>query len=402
MSTNYRRWTVLLWCVFAGYLAFIALEYLRGADRAARGERPLYTDFTPTYAASLLLRSHPAEMLYHPATMRAAQTQAAHAAYAGITAQQARNVGFSAWQYPPTFILVALPLALLPYLPALFAWLALTAIPYLAAMARILPPRLAVPMALAAPPTFYNLMYGQTGFLAAGLITLGLLSLKTRPLLAGVFIGLASVKPHLGLLLPFALAAGGHWRSFAAAAATVIALIAASIASFGLEPWYAFIGTLEFQRQGFEVGAYNYRAMATVFASLRLAGLSLATAGWLQAGFGLLVLGVVFHAWRHPHGGMRGDHLRHALLCVATPLALPVAYVYDLVLVAPAIAWLWLDMQDHGTRRRHAAGLLLATGLLLACVPVARQFDVQLGGVALLLLFWLTLARLRLAGESAS
>src|SRR5208337_4793449 len=30
------------------------------------------------------------------------------------------------WYYPPTFLLIVLPLSLLPYLPALFTWLAST------------------------------------------------------------------------------------------------------------------------------------------------------------------------------------------------------------------------------------------------------------------------------------
>ena len=44
------------------------------------------------------------------------------------------------------------------------------------------------------------------------------LLIDTRPRLAGLLLGLLCYKPHLALLAPVALVAGGHWRTFAAAA----------------------------------------------------------------------------------------------------------------------------------------------------------------------------------------
>jgi hypothetical protein len=97
------------------------------------------------------------------------------------------------------FIFAVAPLAYLPYLPSYLLW-------------------------LAAPPVFFNVMYGQTGFLTGGLIGLGLVLLGRRPILAGILVGLASVKPHFGVLIPLALIAGGYWRVFAAVA-TMAAIV---------------------------------------------------------------------------------------------------------------------------------------------------------------------------------
>ena len=66
------------------------------------------------------------------------------------------------------------------------------------------------------------LFFVLSGFLIGGLIALGLTLLSSRPWLAGLLIGLASVKPHFGVLIPLALVAGGYWRSFFSAALTVI------------------------------------------------------------------------------------------------------------------------------------------------------------------------------------
>ena len=46
-----------------------------------------------------------------------------------------------------------------------------------------------------------------------------LVSLDRRPLIAGILFGLMAYKPQFGLMIPIALAAGGYWRSFSAAAA---------------------------------------------------------------------------------------------------------------------------------------------------------------------------------------
>ena len=46
-----------------------------------------------------------------------------------------------------------------------------------------------------------------------------------RPVLAGALLGALVIKPHLALLVPFWLAAGGQWRAFAAAAASAAGLL---------------------------------------------------------------------------------------------------------------------------------------------------------------------------------
>jgi len=165
-----------LWLVVFGYALFVGAKITDGYRDAARGDTPLFTDFTPTYAASMIVRELPAEFVYMQRTMVAAGKEAARRIYGDLTDKQAGVVGFAPWMYPPTFILLVLPLAYLPYLIAWAGWLCVTALPYLLTLRQILPDRLGLPFALAAPPAFFNLMYGQTGFLTAGLIGSGLLA----------------------------------------------------------------------------------------------------------------------------------------------------------------------------------------------------------------------------------
>jgi alpha-1,2-mannosyltransferase len=335
--------------IFIGYLVTVAFIHFDGRQAAERGETPLLTDFTPRYAASMLLRERTAVDLYRPREMYQANLLAAQAAYDGnLNEMQVRAIGFHPWMYPPPFIVLVAPLAYLPYLYAWLAWLALTAIPYLMTMRGILKDHSFWLIALGAPPVFFNIMYGQTGFLIAGLIGLGLVWLRPRPVLAGICLGLASVKPHFGLLIPIALICGAHWKTFWTAVATVIAMVIATILLFGADIWFGFIGTLLSNLRGFEHGIYNWSVMPSVLGALHQAGIDLNWA-WrgqmLATGLALATVGWAW--WWHPARPARLK-LQAAILCAATLLAVPMVYLYDLMLLVPAIAWLWADMRDHG------------------------------------------------------
>ncbi len=373
--------------IFIAYLAVIASMYADGRAAAERGEAPMFTDFTSLYAASMLVRQQPAADLYRPREMYQAGLRAAQAAYGGnLSEKQARAIGMNPWMYPPTFILLALPLAYLSYLPALVAWLALTAVPYLLAMRTILRDRSFWLIALAAPPVFYNLIYGQTGFLVAGLIALGLAWLKPRPILSGICIGLASVKPHFGLLIPIALICGAHWVSFFSAVATIVAAVIVSMLVLGMDPWYGFLGTLFANLRGFELGIYKWWVMPSVTGALHLMGVDLGLASRIQvvATIGAAVA-VGWAWWQAPHRNAP-PALRYAVLCSASLLAVPLVYLYDLVLLVPAIAWLWIDMRDRGYRRWQAAALATACIGLLAAIklgPAGPPYSVLLNGAVL-------------------
>lgn len=390
-----------LWLVVASYAGYIAWQFYQGYVRADNGEMPLYTDYTPTYAASLLAREIPAEFLYVQKAMSEAGQLAAHAMYGGISDRQAHGVGFAPFMYPPTFIPLIAPLAYFPYWLSWFLWLGVTAVPYLAAMRRLLPSPWGWPVALAAPPAFYNVVYGQTGFISGGLIALGLILLRRNPVWAGIFIGLASVKPHLGILLPLAFIAGGQWRAFAAAALTVIITMVVSVLAYGDDPWFAFIGTFLFHMDGFAHGAYNYKPMTTVLATLSMAGAPSGVAWASQYATSAMMAALV--AWVWWRGRNRPDllGLQGAVLCLATPLALPMAYLYDLVLLVPAAAMAWRAMAEQGAPAWEQATLVAGIAALLLVIPVSLSFGVQIGAVLIAGLLVLVVRRYHLALKTA-
>lgn len=248
------------------------------------------------------------------------------------------------WSYPPHIALFVWPLALLPYLPAYALW-CLTGFAALAAAGFAAGLRGAgLLLLLTAPAVALNLLTGQNGFFTAALLTAGLTLLDRRPLLAGVAVGLLSVKPQLGLLMPLLLALTGRWRVVAAAGATVLALAAATGAVHGVDVWTRYVSVaLPVQREVLQrADGIMLAMMPTPFVNMRIAGLSLEAAWTVQ---GVVSAGAAAAvAWTFAE--RRDPVLSLALFVTASFLATPYAFAYDMVVFGGVIALL-TAREDH-------------------------------------------------------
>ena len=344
--------------------------------------KPLGYDFITFYSASEVARDAGAPAVYDLRAMWAAQL-----AIAPGTAQP------YAWHYPPTFLLLVLPLTLLPYFAALAGVLVATLVAYLAVLRRIAPHPLTLMLALAFPATFINLFHGQNGFLNAALFGAALLALKPRPVLAGILFGLLSYKPHLGLLIPLALLAGGHWRAIAAAAVTTIAFAGLSLLAFGSAAWIAFADNTPLLRLVLENGHLPWFKMPTLFAAIRLLGGPVALAYAGQAVAALAAAAAVIWTWRRP----APPPVKAAVLVSAALLASPYSFDYDLTLLGLAVAWLGWSGVKTGFRPGEKAALVAAWLSPALTTPIAAALGLQLGPVVLALLL---LCAVRRAGET--
>ena len=198
-----RGYSLLLILSYAIGLAGLFLTLQNGLDR---DDRPFGSDFAGLYAAGAMVADGTPAAPYDLGAFIARQRE--------LFGAQA--VVFS-WNYPPFFLTVSRALASLPYLPALFVWQGVTLALYLAMLRGWLKPSFALLGGAAFPAVFVTLGHGQVSFLVAALFGGALLALERRPLLAGALFGLIAIKPHFGLLIPFALMASGRWRAFAAA-----------------------------------------------------------------------------------------------------------------------------------------------------------------------------------------
>src|SRR5215469_5349026 len=178
---------------------------------------------------------------------------------------------FTSFVYPPTYLFLTYALGLLPYVVAFAAWVLVTLCLYGGAVYSIIPRPAAVVAAMAPFAVAVNIDFAHNGFITAALIGLSLVFLERRPWLAGVFLGLLTYKPHIGVLFPLALLASRNWRALAGAAlASVILGIAAALA-FGPEGWPSFFHALLDRQSSLSPDTKVALALHSVFGLLRWA-----------------------------------------------------------------------------------------------------------------------------------
>jgi Glycosyltransferase family 87 len=304
--------------------------------------RPLGTDYSNVYAAGTYVDEGQAAVPFDP-----------HRQYEREQAIFGHDTQFYGWHYPPFFLGLAGLLATMPYWLSLAVWQGVTLILYLLAIRGILiPPPLAgevkkewLLLALAYPAVFINLGHGHNGFLTAALFAGALTQLDRRPIVAGILIGLIAYKPQFGLLIPLVLAVSGRWRVFLSAALTVAALALAVTLAFGIDVWTAFFASTKFTRHVvLEDGGTGWYKIQSVFSLVRLWGGGIDLAYAVQGAVTLTVAAAVGWLWRTP----ASFALKAAALLIGTVLATPYVLDYDLMLLAPAIAFLAVDGMERG------------------------------------------------------
>jgi alpha-1,2-mannosyltransferase len=140
-----------------------------------------------------------------------------------------------------------------------------------------------------------------------------------------------------------ALIAGSQWRTVIAAALTGLGLVATTFILFGGGIWSDFLASLPLSREMLDNGLVPYYKMQSIFAALRLLGGPLNLAYSAQALVGVVGATTVAWAWRR-----RTDpDTKNGALLLAIPLATPFILDYDLMLVAPAIAWFAGKVQNR-------------------------------------------------------
>jgi arabinofuranan 3-O-arabinosyltransferase len=271
--------------------------------------------------------------------------------------------GNFAWHYPPPFLFVASLLAMLPYGVAYAGWALASFVPYLVVMRAIVGRGFGLLLAAAFPVVLTNTLVGQNGFLTAALIGATLFLMPVRPVLAGICLGLLSYKPQYGLLFPIVLIAAAQWRVFASAAATTIVLAAVSWLAFGTDSWRAFVEWMPMFSQAFLVeGRAPWGKLQSIFATVRYLGGAEQLAWGLQWILSIAVAVTLALLWRN----RIAYSLKAAALATGILLVTPYLFLYDLMVLAIAIAFLIRIGLRRGFERHELPALALVAILLIA------------------------------------
>jgi len=379
-----ERKTVYLCALVLGSSAFVLLIYVQKIwaeyiDQAPGHPAP-FGDFFALWSYAKIVSAHPATELYDLATL--------HARQVALGMDPGNQNPFP---YPPMFIVLLWPLSLLSLETAYLVWiigtLGLFVWAVVATCSRL--PLCALGV-IVAPASIATISSGQSGFLAAALITAGVRLAGSRPLLGEVLIGILTYKPQLGLLVPIALVSAGYWPAFRAACATALALAVVATLAFGWTVWPAWVSMLPAYAEVFDRQTVQLTIMPTVMANLLMAGVTLPVAKGLQALVAIVVAILVWRCFRRNPG-----RLAAAALLVGTFLATPHALVYDLPMTAAALA-LFIDAHTKtGASFSLAEVLIVVLAFMFPILMIVNGFNAPVSTVPLVLLYSLTLWRQR-------
>ncbi|MGF1501249.1 MAG: glycosyltransferase family 87 protein [Paracoccaceae bacterium] len=244
------------------------------------------------------------------------------------------------WVYPPGFLLAVAPLGLLPFWAAwtVFAWGSVLA--FVAALrpfaGGVTPLLLGIAFA---PGILTALILGQTTlWWFAGLLAALAALRRRKEVLAGVLIGLLTLKPQLGLLIPVALIAGGYWRAVAAASVTALGLAALGTAVVGWNYWPALAEAAAVHRDFLVAIAPDNQLMISPYALMAGIGVPHGPAIGAQWALSAAAALAVFLVWRRAGGSF---DLRVAVLVAGIAVATPYFWYYEGAVLAVISLFLW-------------------------------------------------------------
>lgn len=299
------------------------------------------------------------------------------------------------WHYPPTYQMIVMPLALLPYGLSWLVFVGLGLCLYIATLKPLFDNRLAmgadaICLLLAFPGVFLCVFHGQNSLYSAAIFAGGLLLLERgRPYLAGLVLGVLIYKPQFGVLLPLAFLAAGQWRVFVATGASTLAITALATLVLGTDLWLAFFANAPIVREVMEQGLLPWAKMPSAFIFLRDLGVPQVLAYGAQVLTALAAAGVVCLVWRR----LGATRLAWAVLIAATLLVSPYTFDYEFAILAPVLVIVGSDMTAHGASLREKIVLIGLYVTPLAVASFAQATHLQIGFPLLVIALGLAVQR---------
>jgi hypothetical protein len=186
-------------------------------------------DFTNVWCAGAIARTHQLDVLYSSPLFEA--WKEAHFRHA---------FGIGDWIYPPTILALGYVLSALSLPAAFFVWNIGTFLAIGVILRYLRMPWWVVFLVLFSPAEYRCLCFGQFGGIMGCLTFAGLMIADRRPVLAGFMIGLVTMKPQPGIIVPVAWLAARAWRAMLAAAVTFVVLAMIAVLLLGPQSWVMY------------------------------------------------------------------------------------------------------------------------------------------------------------------
>lgn len=242
------------------------------------------------------------------------------------------------WSYPPHYMLLAAPFGLVGYNWALAIYSGLGLLAYWKVIVSGFGGTGQRVALIAMPTVTVFLLCGQVSAFLAVLLVAIYRTLDRRPMVAGLLIALLTVKPQLGLLIPFFLMMTGRWKVFLWAAAGTVGFIGLSLALHGVELWRYYLtdGIALQSTTMVDSNVVVTGLMPTVFVDMIQLGADRQAAMAAQAAAALVA---VFFMWQTIRA-TRDRFLQFAALLAASFVVTPYLMSYDTLVLGWVMAML--------------------------------------------------------------
>ena len=288
------------------------------------------------------------------------------------TLNSVHNVDPTAWMpwlYPPGFLLLVTPLGTMSFGTSwiLFSLISVAAVAF--ALRPFTFPSVPLLILCVLAPAFVTaLVNGQNSLLWVAGFTAAMWALKTeRPIIAGIFIGMLTLKPQLGLLIPIALVAIGAWRTILAATVTTVLISALPTMLYGWEYWVDLAENMSLHSDKVQQNLDSLPHLVSVFSLFSTLGMEIETAltaQWISAAISAVL---VFVTWRLATVSL---DLKCAMLLAATMISVPYLWLYEAALFVP----LGLFMLRGGALNFNIPGIIFMFALWIGAFPIIVGF----------------------------
>ena len=368
------------------FVLFVSIYLVRVMWASHEYLTPLAVDFVPFWSASQLALHGHAVDAYNFAVLHEVETAAL-----------SHPAGILLWLYPPSFLLVVYPFALLPWKIAATIFLGVTYLMFIKAMHCIVDRKETMMVAAAFPGAILVVLAGQNGLLTASLVAFGLVALPRRPVLAGVCFGIVCVKPQLAVLLPFALLCSRSWRALGTLGFTALAMLGIAVAVFGVETLWAFLRSMGTAAQYVESSRAAMHRIPSAYSFIKMMHGPTMLANAAQAVSMAVAAAAVWYAWSR-----NASHtLRAATLVCASLMVSPYLYDYDLTWLGVFIAWYVKHSMKHGWRPWQREWLIVLWLLPFAGIFIVGKLHFQFMPLAIAMTLGMVVHRIALERRAA-
>ncbi len=251
------------------------------------------------------------------------------------------------WLYPPVFFLFIFPLSIFHYNLSFAIWIIATISGYIYILKKSLPDMpffLKMGLIIGFPGTLINVIFGQNGFLSTLFLGGGLLLIERHPFMGGFLLGMLFYKPHLIILVFFALYAANLRSALKGMILSAISLTTLSIVCFGIKPWAAFIGSMPNLRIWLADPRFPLHYMSSVWSGAMLLGVPNDGAIGIQLIVSTMSFIIIIWAWKQKIE----MPMKMAIVTVCIFLFSPYSFIYDLCIMAISMAWYGYDVSRKG------------------------------------------------------